>query len=105
MRVKINTFLSCDICDPGLKMKWNSILPLRQEVKSFIRKSLSDYILFQNLEISPLDRSSHLQLFKIYGNKQFNSGPEHAENLKLDLKFSKFSVCQYNTFKVFESTQ
>ena len=58
--------------------------------EAFIRKSLSDYILFQNFEISPLDRSSHPQLFKIYVNRQFNSGPEHAENFKIGVK--KFQI-------------
>ena len=84
--------LCCNICDPGL-MEWNSILPLRQEVKSSIRQSLSNYISFHNLEISPYQIEEAIHNYSRYMEtdnliQDFGLNPEHAENLSTIFKFS-----------------
>lgn len=84
--------LCCNICDPSL-MEWNSVLPLRQEVKSSIRQSLSDYISFHNLEISPYQIEAAIHNYSRYMEtdnliQDFGLNHEHAKNLCTIFKLS-----------------
>lgn len=77
--------LCCNICNPTLN-EWYSVLPLKQELKSSIRQSLSDYIILNNLEISPNQIGSVIHNYSRYVEtdrfiQHFGLNLAHAENL------------------------
>lgn len=84
--------LCCNICNPTLN-EWYSVLPLRQELKSSIRQSLLDYIILNNLEISPYQIESVIHNYSRYVEtdsfiQDFGLNLAHAENLCTIIKLS-----------------
>lgn len=84
--------LCCNICNPILN-EWYSVLPLRQELKSSIRQSLSDYNILNNLEISPYQIESVIHNYSKYVEtdsfiQDFGLNQAHAENLCTIIKLS-----------------
>ncbi|XP_062577127.1 ATP-dependent DNA helicase RecQ-like [Saccostrea cucullata] len=83
--------LCCNICDPSLS-EWNSSPHLKQEVKSAIQQSLSEYISHNELQMSFYEIESVIHNYSRYMEKEnliqdFRMNLEHAENLCTIIKF------------------